>query len=309
MRAAHRPLLIALLALATSLLACDRDSSGDRPEKPVNKPVETVEPEKPTPPPAPAGPKVNLVRTEGQVEVSRDGKWTPASVGELHENDAVRTTGKGSANVAIGDVQVEVKEDSQVTVGKTSAKVANLKLEQGRISADMAETDMTLRIGAANTDAVAEAQEGSFSVFGDGRGLVAVASKTSEVTLSTSGGDVVLAAGEFGRAVADAAPEKRKLRKSVLLSVNWPGARKTRARKTTITGTTEAGTAVAVNGKVVPVDQDGSFEAEVPLSQGRNAVKVEATDLMGRTTSKSRRIEVERTPPKVEADTENLWDK
>ena len=50
------------------------------------------------------------------VEVSRDGKWAPAEAGELAENDAVRTTGKGSANVAIGDVEIVLQEDSEVTV-------------------------------------------------------------------------------------------------------------------------------------------------------------------------------------------------
>jgi hypothetical protein len=64
------------------------------------------------------------------------------------------------------------------------------------------------------------------------------------------------------------------------LDVEAPGGVQT-ASPAWITGRTEPGAAVTVNGQVVGVRPDGSFEAAVPLSNGTNTVKVVARDASG----------------------------
>lgn len=304
----HRPLTcISLLACAALFaLGCDKD------ERTIEPPPPAVETPEPVPPAAPKpevepGPSIELLSTKGDVQTLRNGEWTKASTGQLEPDDAVRTNGKGSATVAIGASKVVVERDSQVTVKDSADKVADLQLEKGRVRADLVDEDMTLRIRAAGSDAVAEAKKGSFSVFNDGRGLVAVASKTGQVKLSGGGGDVLLSAGEQGQVVGQSHPEKKKLRKAVLLSVVWPNKKQARGRQTTVRGKSEVGSTVTVNGEVVPVSADGKFSADVPLAKGRNSFTVTARDLLGREKTRTKRLNIERTPPKVEADTDNLW--
>lgn len=308
------PLAVAVAAYALVLApGCDKGEqpAPPPPEEPAPAPVEEpapAAPVKPTVAPEPApGPTIALLSTKGNVQTLRDGTWKKAAVGELSADQAVRTKGKGSATVAIGASKVVVEQNSQVTVKNSADKVADLQLEKGRVRADLVDEDVTLRIRAAGSDAVAEAKKGSFSVFNDGRGLVAVASRTSEVKLSSNGGDLVLGAGEQGQVVASSQPEKKKRRKAILLSVVWPDKKQGKKRRTTIRGKSAVGSEVTVNGQVVAVDADGAFSASVPLSQGRNPVSVTARDLFGREKTRTRKLDVERSPPKVEADTDNLW--
>ena len=298
------------LLLATS---CEKDEA-PAPAEPAVPAPNPSPPAVPTPPPVEPepGPTIALLSTKGNVQTLRNGTWDTASVGQLERDDAIRTDGQGSATVAIGGSQLVLEQDSQVTVQASSDKVADLQLEKGRVTADLVDEDVTLRIRAAGSDAVAEAKKGSFSVFNDGRGLVAVASRTGEVKLSSSGGDVVLAAGEQGQVVGPGQPEKKKLRKAILLSVVWPGKSRTRAQKTTIRGKSEVGSVVTVNGQVVPVSTDGEFSASVPLAKGRNPISVTARDLLGREKTRTKKIDrtspaIDRTPPTVDADTDNLW--
>ena len=306
-----RPALVCAAALCALFAGCAEEKRSAPVVQPeVQTPPPPPAPSKPPPPPAVApssGPSIALLSTEGNVQTLRNGKWTKAKEGELGQDDALRTDGKGSATVAIGDSQIVLEQDSQVTVKESADKVADLQLEKGRVSAELVDDDVTVRIRAAGSDAVAEAQKGSFSVFSDGHGLVAVASKTGEVKLSGHGGDVVLGAGEQGQVVGSNRPEKKKLRKAILLSVVWPGKNQTKARTTTIRGKSEVGTLVTVNGEIVPVGADGEFSASVPLDEGKNAFSVTARDLLGREKTETRKINVASDTLNAKAKTDDLW--
>lgn len=251
-------------------------------------------------------PIVTLTSSTGDVEVMRDGHWQAATIGTLKQDDAVRSQRGGSATVSIGDTQVIVEERSEVTVHEMTQKIANLQLEQGRISADIAEQNFVLRIRAKGSSAIAESKTGAFSLFNNGRGLVAVATKTGRVKLSSAGGDTILEAGEQGHVADNAQPTKKTLQRSVLLSVNWPDARTEKAR-TMIRGRADVGARIAINGQTTDVDANGRFKATIPLTEGDNAIVVTATDLRGETKKETGQIRVKPKPPAAEAETDGLW--
>ena len=70
----------------------------------------------------------------------------------------------------------------------------------------------------------------------------------------------------------------------LLLSVDWPDARRTSADTTRVRGRTEPGARVRIQGTElidVMAGQDGRFEATVPLKEGNNALVVEAVGVLG----------------------------
>jgi len=258
--------------------------------------------------PAPKSVRASLIESTGVAEVRRNGVWSPASKTGLLADDAVRTR-DGTATVAIGKVKVIVEKGSEVTVRQLTDKLANLRLERGRLRADLADDGTTLRVRATGSSAVAEAKSGSFTIFNSGKGLVAVAARAGSVKLSSSGGDVQLEAGEKGKVTGTATPTKNKARRSILLSVVWPKEQTTRAATVKVAGKAEVGTSVSINGQTVAVSETGVFEARVPLKGGRNKLRVRARDLAGRSATRTRRINVNRRPPDVKAHTKDLWNK
>ncbi len=154
---------------------------------------------------------------------------------------------------------------------------------------------------SSGSSAVAEASTGSFAVFNDGKGLVAVVADAGEVKLTSGGGDTLLAAGEGARILGDAAAVREAVPRSVLLKVAWPEEKVTRVASVTLRGEAGPGAAVWVNGKEAQVAADGRFEAEVPLAPGVNSVSVTSMDRFGRTADVEETLRVDRRPPPVKA--------
>ncbi len=227
--------------------------------------------------------ETTLVATEGSVEVRRDGAWLPAEAGQsLGFDDGLRTKDGASASLKLGDVSVVVEQHSEVTVREMSDEVKNLRLDKGILAAKVQGGGKDkLRVRAAGSSAVAETGEGNFTVFNDGKGLVAVAPSSGEVRLTSSGGDQVLAVGQRGVVTDDKAPKVDKVPAAVLLKVNWPEDDLARPRDVVVRGTVESTTRVEINGVSVPVKRDGSFEAPVALKRGKNPLAVVARDLSG----------------------------
>lgn len=65
----------------------------------------------------------------------------------------------------------------------------------------------------------------------------------------------------------------------------------TTAESTEIRGQTDKGSTVLLNGVPLPVDKDGYFTTTLPLSQGVNALRIEATNRFEKTTSTQLQIE------------------
>ncbi len=70
------------------------------------------------------------------------------------------------------------------------------------------------------------------------------------------------------------------------LSLDTP-ASPTNQKKTTITGQTEPGATVIVNGKTVTVGADGKFKADVELKEGENVISVVVKDAAGNVTTQT----------------------
>ncbi len=61
----------------------------------------------------------------------------------------------------------------------------------------------------------------------------------------------------------------------------------------TVTGNTEPGVTLVINGNTILINQDGSFEAEVPLERGLNLITVEGTKRYSRAAQIVQRIVLE----------------
>ena len=252
-----------------------------------------------------------LTNTVGTVEVRRDGEWSPAKQGEsLRFDDSLRTQDGAKADLELGQVKVVLEPRSEVTVREMSDEVKNLRLDKGILAAKVQGGGAEkLRVRAAGSSAVAEASEGDFTVFNDGKGLVAVAPSSGEVRLTSNGGDQVLASGQRGVVTDNSAPTVDQVPRSVLLNVNWPTDELVRPQQVIVTGTVSATSRVEINGVSVPVSRDGSFQAPVALERGKNPVSVVARDFTGTQRSTTTSIDVVRKPPKAHADTKDLWKK
>jgi hypothetical protein len=251
-----------------------------------------------------AGPVVvELAQAQGDVQVRRGSQkaWGPAQLPlSLGFEDAVRTGAGGVATLKVGPTGIiEVRERTEVSVLQLLGDRARFRLERGRIGATPGGT--AVAIESSGSSAVAEATTGSFALFNDGRGLVAVVAEAGEVKLTANGGDTVLAAGQGARILGSSAPVLEAVPRSVLLKVSWPDEKVTRAINVTLRGEADPGAVVAVNGTQTQVSADGRFEAEVPLAPGTNRLSVTSTDRFGRTAAEEETVRVERRAPPVKA--------
>jgi flagellar hook assembly protein FlgD len=67
-----------------------------------------------------------------------------------------------------------------------------------------------------------------------------------------------------------------------------------------VTGVTDPGTTVRVNGQQATPDAEGRFAVDVLLDEGRNAIKVETTDAVGNTSTIEQSATLKTHPPQVE---------
>ena len=289
-------------ALLAFLVHAGCSSCGPRAQRPA--PTASI----PGPAYAPmAGPvSVDLSQAQGDVQVRRGtgAPWGPVQIPlSLGFDDSVRTGIGGAATLKVGrDGTIRVRERTEVSVRQLLADRARFRLERGRIGATPGQT--AIAVESSGSGAVAEATTGSFAVFTDGRGLVAVVAEAGEVKLKSNGGDTVLAAGQGARVVGNSAPVREAVPRSVLLKVAWPDQKVTREINVTLHGEADPDAVVSVNGLETAVGSDGRFVAVVPLLPGKNRVSVTSTDRFGRTADAEETVRVERHAPPVHAEHE-----
>jgi hypothetical protein len=274
---------------------------------------------KPEPPPAPPAPPsaapateqpatVELTAVQGEVQVLRGarGEWVAARIPlSLGLDDSIRTPAGGAATLRVGrDGAIEVRERTELSVRQLLVNRARFRVERGRVRATPGPSRVAVAFESSGSSAVAEASTGSFAVFNDGKGLVAVVAEAGEVKLTSAGGDTLLAAGQGARVLGSAAPAGEAVPRSVLLKVAWPEEKITRQASVTLRGEADPGAVVSINGKGATVGPDGRFETEVPLEAGTNRIAVRSVDRFGRTADETETLEVDRRPPPVQARTE-----
>jgi glucodextranase-like protein len=220
----------------------------------------------------------------GKVELLRatDGTVSEAQVGDqFGVRDAVRTA-KGDADLSFDGVRMRLHDESQLTLEALDRQKVRAKV-RGSVESEVS-GNASLDVEAEGGDAVAHSDGGHFFITSDGHGMVAVATVTGVVHLAGSGKSVEVAKGQVSRlSGAQATPsEPAAALRRVLLSVQWPNQKETNRATLPIAGRVEPGSRVFVQGVPVAVEARGTFQAEVPLKQGRQKIAVVTVDAFGR---------------------------
>lgn len=249
-----------------------------------------------------------LVATRGTVQVrSAEGRWIDAAVGQrLGTDDAVRAGRNAEATLRMGNgVEVRLSPRSEFSIRELTAEVSKIRLEEGHVTASVDENGKrVLKVAARGTDAEAESSGGQFGVVTDGKGQLAVATTTGKVKLSAAGESVEVAAGETSSVAGGAPAAPRPIPSSLFLKVGDLGSRKTNKAQIVVTGQTEPGSLVKVEGAVARVDAKGRFKVPVALKDGENKIAVDVVDASGRTRTQTLPpVTVDRVKPKIEAET------
>jgi hypothetical protein len=303
---------LTLAAGGALYLVMFRDDAGLRPAAPP--PPAPIE-ERPLPPVAIAPPPVApasafvLAEVTGTVEVRRGGTWTRASSGDsLAEAEAIKTAGGGRATLrsGLGD-ELVLQPRVELEVGVLGRTVTELTLFRGKVRA--APAPGTERFQITSGGARASAPGGArFTVYADARGAVTVASEDGEVKVLGKDQEVTLKARELTYVAPGARPgAPTPIPDEVFVTVAWP-AGELHAKSAALRGRTRPGTQVSVNGEDTLVGADGTFVAQVPLSEGANPVRVVAESIDGKKAERAGSLQADTKGPPLEADPDRLYD-
>lgn len=226
-------------------------------------------------------PVLTLTGVQGDVRIGRDGGDLPGSEGqELQPSDRVATSTEAHAVLTLGQTTlIRVKPETLLEVVAVDTSGVSIELENGALQATVRPESGAVRVGHRDRSIVATS--GAFDV-GVREGVMRI--DATEGSLSLSGMDAVrLDAGQQATVIdrhAVIGPAEE-----MLLAVQWPTQRRTRATETVVEGTTQAGALVHLrwNGgdARVQADEEGRFKASIPLGEGHNSLEVEAVDALG----------------------------
>jgi len=270
----------------------------------------------PSPPAAsaPAAPeRLVVAAVSGPVTLRRGGgAGVPeaARVGdELKPDDVVETGPGGAAQLAAGEsYRVDLDALSSFAVKEITAELARFRLAEGLVSASVREDPRRAVEVEAGPGAVARTRGGEVRVAGSVE-VAAVAVSSGEAELRSGGTAVVIRAGQQSIAAQGAAPsDPSPIPPSLLLKVAWPEEPATNRRRLVVTGRTSPGAVLALGGKPVKVQPDGTFREVLVLREGRQRIPVAARDVGGhRVDEKSPEILVDTKGVPAEFDTHALW--
>ncbi|CAM3130980.1 FecR domain-containing protein [Corallococcus sp. ZKHCc1 1396] len=260
---------------------------------------------------------LELSTFEGTVDVWRGegGKWLPAKKGmALIPSDVVRT-GDGSYAVLVNGETFEVRMEAgtMVSVGELTSSLSKFLLDNGSATATVRggkRHTFELKAGGRDKDeVVASTDNGTFTMNND-KGTVRVGAREGQVKLSGKDKDrfVIVRAGQESIVrQGDNPTAPTPLPKSLLLNVGWP-KNQLRERKLLVTGQTDPGNRVEVNGVVALPDEAGRFTTTVVLKEGSNDVKVSARRVGGLVETSQGTVQVDTTLPPIGVDPKLLWE-
>lgn len=241
------------------------------------------------PAPAPAG-TVHVLAVSGTVErASRLGTWAPVATGDqLGTEDSIRTGASSAAELGVGKrSRMTVADATQISVGEVTSTVHRFRLARGRIAVDYGQDrERRLQVEDESGRAV-ETKEARFGVLATGV-MLAVATETGSVTLRASGRAVDVRAGEQSAARGDRPPSPAEpIPTQVLLKLASAAADLQRDDCAAVMGTVSPTSAIAVDGKPVPLAEDGRFAVRVRRRRGHATVLVTVMDALGRSTKRA----------------------
>ncbi|RKH14137.1 hypothetical protein D7Y13_21735 [Corallococcus praedator] len=257
------------------------------------------EPPAPPPPPpterVPVAPEpvkekrveLELASVEGTVEVQRggNGAWAAATKGmALGDKDAVRTRDGSYAVLVNGETfEVRMNPGTAVSVQELTTSVSRMMIDNGSATAVVRGGKRhSFELSAKDSDAKATTGDGTFTMSNNGAGTVRVDTSQGEVKLHGKEDKfVIVRKGQQsivrkGQAPSDPTPVPT----SILLKVSFP-TKPQNKRELVITGQTDPGNQVEVNGVMVSADEKGNFASPVALKEGDNNVQVRALGVGG----------------------------
>lgn len=228
---------------------------------------------------------LTVLSVSGTAEHQPDGasEWAALEEGALLKGRQVfKTGGDSRLTLGVGEKsRVELDERAELRVKDVTSTGHRFQLIGGRVSVDYKEQGRRVRIENRDGTAVAEADEGIFTVLGTGT-TVAVATKTGKVDLSAHGQTVEVAAGQQSVVEQGEAPTSpRPIPVDVMLRVVDPGCLVQRNAFLVVRGKADKGSRVTINAEDVELDSEGNFSQRVALKVGKNRILVEAVDALG----------------------------
>ncbi len=229
-----------------------------------------------------------ISEVSGDVSVAgREGSSATVGVGALLEPDQRLITGPASrAVLSLGeDTRIRLGSDSTVQVRGHDSTAVTLELEDGALQATVRPGSSALRVGSRGRQILATDATCDLGVGPDGT-LVVEMSEGSAVTSGFEGMNGPLAQGSRTTVSPDGQASVTPISEELLLAVQWPTERRTKEKVTQVTGTTVPGAQVNIYAgeRLIQViaDHHGIFQASLPLEEGENPLRVEATDPLGR---------------------------
>lgn len=233
---------------------------------------------------------VEVVLARGEVlRAGADGARAPLVPGDVVRARESVVVGEGSqAVLGVGEgTRLELEARSTLRVVDVDATGLRVELEQGRVSARVRAGSTPL--GLTSRGRAIYADDADFTVAVDAEGALAVQPDRGQVRVEglTEGesGPTALGTGSRLTALPGRSPVIEAVPAQLLLEVGWPGAASTRQAEVLLEGRTGPYAEVRVgDGDAwtrVRADHEGHFQAQVPLQEGENRLRVQATDALG----------------------------
>lgn len=245
---------------------------------------------------------INLQRVSGNVEVHGSGGTGAGVNGQILEpGDRVVANEGGQAVLAFGEASsIVLEESSSLKVRGADEDGVEVELEGGRARAVVRAGDGTL--GVFSGEQRVEASDATFLVGVDPDGALAVEAEEGTVALQGFGGRDGLEPGERISLVPGGDPWVSDAQRDLLLELD-PAKALIAAREQTLTGTSDPGARLRIDGGLEPVegraDGEGAWRLTVALAEGDNALTVTALDALGEETTVEWTVAVDTRPPEA----------
>ncbi len=229
-------------------------------------------------------PELTLSEISGEVRLQRPNanQIEPARGMLLLPSDRLATGARSRAVLTLGrDTHVRMGPTSSIQVVAVDESGVSLELEDGALRATVRPESGAVQI--ANQGRAVLATRGEFEVGVD-EDILQI--RTLDGTASLSGLDQTRLETGQQATVIDRHADVGPIPEELLLAIDWPDtAQRTRGPSSILSGTTAPRARVRLSGsfgeRLLRADEEGYFEAEIPLQEGPNPVEVEATDALG----------------------------
>jgi hypothetical protein len=251
--------------------------------------------------------ELKVTRVEGTVEIRHSsGQWGQVKAGDtLQPSDGVRTAEGSTAILSGGDqYEVALEPQTEVAVDELTDSISRVMLGNGMATAKVKAGKHTFEVHARNSDAVARTRQGTFAISNNAMGTVAVGTRDGEVEFAGRGKAVIVRAGQESVVRPGEAPsDPTVLPSSLLLKVDWPAGKVLTRADVVVSGHSEPGTIITVQGHHAPVNAKGDFVVHLRgLKDGKVPLKVKARSVSGLQEEADQEVRIDTHGPKAQVE-------